>query len=122
LGIIAKIAVWKQAGWWPEHRQCWNNKRTRALITSQATYRMAVGTSSTPGAVLPAPSINFWTSSRVISGKSMLRAATDGVALGMSPASTTFVSNSLTSKSLFSSMLLTRGRSGCCGSVRGGLL
>ena len=58
----------------------------------------------------------------IIGGKSILRVAAVGEVLEMSPASAVFVSNSETSRFLFSSKDLAGGLSGCCGSFSGGLL
>ena len=92
------------------------------LIRGQAACRIAVGISSAPGAVFPASSTDLRTSSDVINGKSILRAAAVGQVSEMSPASAEFVSSSETSRFLFSSRDLAGGFSGCCGSLSGGLL
>jgi len=94
---------------------------TLVFICGQATCRMAVGTSSAPGAVLPASITALRASSAVIGGKSIWRVAAVGVSGGMSPASALLVSNSTTSSSLFSSIDFAGGLSRCNGSLSGGL-
>ena len=82
---------------------------------------MAVGTSSAPGAVLPASITALRTSSAIMGGKSIQRVAIVGVSGGISLASALLVSSSATSSSLFSSVDFAGGLFGCDGSLSGGL-
>ena len=82
---------------------------------------MAVGTSSIPGAVLPASITALRTSSAVMGGKSIRRVVAVGVLSGISPTSALLVSSSTTSSSFFSFIDFVGGLSRCDGSLSGGL-
>ena len=92
------------------------------MIYGHASYKIGVGISSIPRAVLPTPRINLWMSLGIISGNGMLRAITAREEPSISPASAIFISSSLIRRARFSSMLLASKLTGYYRSIRGGLL
>jgi hypothetical protein len=85
------------------------------LIKGQVACRIVVGISSALGVMFPASSIDLRTSSDVIGRKLILRVTVIRQVSEMSLAFIEFVSNSETSKLLFSSRDLTGGFRGVVG-------